>query len=62
MRRARLQPSAQDRVRFLGPGTKISQVASTMMACPDGMDTEAAFTRALARVVAWRVVEADNQE
>ncbi len=38
-----------DRIRF-------SQVASTMMACPDGMDTEAAFTKALAQVATWRVL------
>ncbi len=38
-----------DRIRF-------SQVASTMMACPDGMDTEATFTKALAQVATWRVL------
>jgi copper homeostasis protein (lipoprotein) len=38
-----------DRLRF-------SQVASTMMACPDGMDTEAAFTKALSHVATWRVL------
>ena len=27
-----------------------------MMACPDGMDTEAAFTKALAQVATWRVL------
>jgi heat shock protein HslJ len=38
-----------DRITF-------SQVATTMMACPDAMDTEAAFTKALAQVAAWRVL------
>ncbi len=38
-----------DRIRF-------AQVASTMMACPDAMDTEAAFTRALGQVATWRVL------
>lgn len=27
-----------------------------MMACPDAMDTEAAFTRALATVASWRIL------
>jgi copper homeostasis protein (lipoprotein) len=38
-----------DQIRFL-------QVASTRMACPDGLDTEVAFTKALAQVVSWRIL------
>jgi heat shock protein HslJ len=43
---------------FERDGDKIhfSRVASTMMACPDGMDIEVAFTKALAQVVTWRVL------
>ena len=41
--------------RVDGDRLEFSQVASTMMACPEGMATEAAFTAALAQVRTWRV-------
>ena len=38
-------------------GSKItfSQMAGTMMACPQGMDLERAFYAALARGATWRI-------
>lgn len=33
-----------------------AQMASTMMACPEGMDTEQAFSHALSRARTWRVI------
>jgi copper homeostasis protein (lipoprotein) len=41
--------------RLDGEKLELGPVASTMMACPDGMDTEAAFAAALAQVRSWRV-------
>lgn len=38
-----------------GNSLRFKGVAVTMMACPTGMDTEAAFTRALERVAAYRL-------
>jgi heat shock protein HslJ len=32
-------------------------MASTMMACPEGMDTEKAFLNALTRVKTWKITE-----
>jgi putative lipoprotein len=34
-----------------------SQMASTMMACPEGMDTEKAFLRVLTEVKTWKIAE-----
>jgi copper homeostasis protein (lipoprotein) len=41
--------------RVEGERLELGPVAGTMMACPDGMDTEAAFTNTLSRVRTWRV-------
>jgi heat shock protein HslJ len=30
-------------------------MASTMMACPTGMDTEQAFTQALGKAMSWKI-------
>lgn len=38
-----------------GDRLTLSQIGATMMACIDGMETEAAFLKALGRVSAWRV-------
>jgi putative lipoprotein len=38
-----------------GEHLTLSQVAGTMMACPDGMNTETAFLHALERVNQWRI-------
>lgn len=39
-----------------GERLELGPVATTMMACPEGMDTEAAFTAALAQARSWQVV------
>ena len=41
--------------RVDGERLELSQAATTLMACPEGMATEAAFTAALAQVRTWRV-------
>jgi copper homeostasis protein (lipoprotein) len=41
--------------RVDGNRLELSRAATTMMACPEGMATEAAFTAALAEVRTWRV-------
>jgi putative lipoprotein len=38
-----------------GDKLSFSQMAGTMMACPQGMDVERAFHAALGRVAAWRI-------
>ena len=42
--------------RLDGERLEFSQAASTMMACPEGMQTEAAFAAALTQVRSWRVI------
>jgi copper homeostasis protein (lipoprotein) len=42
--------------RVDGNRLEFSPAASTMMACPEGMETEAAFTAALSKVRTWRIV------
>jgi copper homeostasis protein (lipoprotein) len=42
--------------RVDGNQLELSQAATTMMACPEGMETEAAFTAALPKVKTWRVI------
>jgi len=37
------------------------QMASTMMACPEGMDTETAFLKALTEVMAWKITRQQLQ-
>ena len=39
-----------------GDAVRFSDVASTKMACPSGMDIETAFLAALGKVAKWRVV------
>lgn len=39
-----------------GDAIALGPVAGTKMACPSGMDTEAAFVAALAKVRTWRVL------
>jgi heat shock protein HslJ len=41
-----------------GEKLRFSGVGSTKMACPTGMDTEAAFLQALLKVVRWRIAGA----
>jgi len=38
-----------------GDHLKFSQMASTMMACPEGMETEKAFLQALGQVNTWKI-------
>jgi heat shock protein HslJ len=40
-----------------GDELTFSQMASTMMACPEGMDTEKAFLKALEEVRTWKVTK-----
>jgi copper homeostasis protein (lipoprotein) len=42
--------------RVDGERIELGPVASTMMACPDGMDTEAALVDALERAASWGIV------
>ncbi len=42
-----------------GEQLTFSHMASTRMACPQGMDTEAAFLRGLAKVNKWKIVGRD---
>jgi copper homeostasis protein (lipoprotein) len=42
--------------RVDGERLELSPAASTMMACPEGMDTERAFIETLGRVVTWRII------
>jgi copper homeostasis protein (lipoprotein) len=42
--------------RVDGNQLELSEAATTMMACPEGMETEAAFTAALSKVRIWRVI------
>jgi heat shock protein HslJ len=42
-----------------GDQLTFGQVASTRMACPQGMDTEAAFLEALTKVKKWKIVGRD---
>jgi heat shock protein HslJ len=46
------------RYRIEGEGLRFDQLASTMMACADGMAQEQAFTAALGQVVRWRMMPA----
>lgn len=39
-----------------GEGIRFSQMASTMMACPQGMDTASRYAAALEAAVRWRIV------
>lgn len=43
------------RYRLEGDSLSFEQLASTRMACADGMQTEQAFQNALGRVAEWRV-------
>jgi len=40
-----------------GQNLTFRQMASTMMACPEGMDTEKAFLQALTKVRKWKIAE-----
>ena len=40
-----------------GDELTFSQMASTMMACPEGMDTEKAFLKAIEEVKTWKVTQ-----
>jgi heat shock protein HslJ len=42
--------------QLAGERLRFGHIARTMMACPDGMDTETAFVRALDQVRTWRIV------
>jgi copper homeostasis protein (lipoprotein) len=42
--------------RLDGARIELSPVASTMMACPDGLDTEEAFVDVLARAASWSIL------
>jgi heat shock protein HslJ len=39
-----------------GHEVRFGQLAGTMMACPDGMDTEKEFLDTLPHVTRWRIV------
>jgi hypothetical protein len=41
--------------RLSGSNLTLGQRASTLMACAEGMDTEKAFLKALARVRTWKI-------
>ena len=41
--------------RLTGPSLSFGAIASTKMACPDGMEREAAFFRALEEVKGWKL-------
>jgi heat shock protein HslJ len=43
--------------RLNGDELTFSQMASTMMACPEGMDTEKAFLKAIEEVKTWKVAQ-----
>jgi heat shock protein HslJ len=40
-----------------GDKLTFARMASTMMACPDGMDTEQKFLKALEQVKRWRIAK-----
>lgn len=39
-----------------GDELKFGRMASTMMACPEGMDTEQAFLKSLGQVTRWKII------
>jgi len=40
-----------------GDKLTFARMASTMMACPDGMETEQKFLKALGQVKRWKIAE-----